>query len=448
RTLVGQEPSLAAFYQLDALRLTAAEEESLRHLQPRSVQDFPSLFGIAFRALRSLTLRSRIKVTNDASELDQVEDSLPAPAAQSADQPSANLRFREWLERKDRLVYEEDIYRCWQRYQDAAEQLGEERGYLASLLFGEPKDNYDKALNELGSEIAFSLYNRWQREAQENLGALIQYLTQQEETIDANQIAKDQVTLMDILRDARFIPLMQEHCRQLKQFDVVYEKLLAQLVRFVSELSDRKKLSAAFVEGLLEEAGLPQGESREAFSRWLMSVKRAAGFRDFLHTAEQWKKQQHPRLSTVAFVVASYVFDKLLPEFFQAQREQKSFSGHFQPVSIGRRKDFWNQLQQATIDLRIQEVLNQAKPAGLFQPQALLARFFSDFQERDSDLTSANPRRFPGFSTTISKQRERQLPTAGLLTGTAKVNGQKVGVFISNHAFQAGAFDMASAERL
>src|SRR5690606_27342961 len=119
RTLVGQEPSLAAFYQLDALRLTAAEDESRRHLQPRSVQDFPSLFGIAFRALRSLTLRSRIKVANDASELDQVEDSLPAPAAQSADQPGTNLRFREWLERKDRLVYEEDIYRCWQRYQDA-----------------------------------------------------------------------------------------------------------------------------------------------------------------------------------------------------------------------------------------------------------------------------------------------------------------------------------------
>ena len=448
RTLVGQEPSLATFYQLDALRLTAAEGDNLRHLQPRSVQDFPSLFGIAFRALRSLTLRSRIKVAQDTQEQHLDEEFLPVQAEQNIGESLTAQRFREWLERKDRLVYEEDLYRCWQRYLDAAEQLDEERGYLASLLFGEPKDNYDKALNELGAEIAFSLYNRWQRDVQENLRALIQYLSQQEENIDASQIVRDQVTLMDILRDARFSPLILEHCRQLKQFDVVYEKLLAQLVRFVSELSDRKKLSAAFVEGLLDEAGLPQGEAREAFSRWLASVKRAAGFRDFLHTAEQWKKQQHPRLSTVAFVVASYVFDKLLPEFFLAQRDQKTFSGHFQPVSIGRRKDFWNQLQQATIDLRIQEVLNQAKPAGLFQPQELLARFFSDFQEQDSELTSANPRRFPGFGSTLSKQRERQLPTAGLLTGTAKVNGQKVGVFISNHAFQAGAFDMASAERL
>src|SRR5690606_4987456 len=319
--------------------LGAEDKTGLRQLQPRSVQNYPSLFDMAFRVLRSLTLRSRIKVANDTSALEQGEEVLPTMAVQSTGQSSVNLRFREWLERKDRLVYEEDLYRCWQRYQDAAEQLGEERGYLASLLFGEPKDNYDKALNELGAEIAFSLYNRWQREAQENLSALIQYLNHQEDTIDAGQIANDQVTLMDILRDAKFIPLMLGHCHQLKQFDVVYEKLLAQLVRFVSELSDRKKLSAAFVEGLLDEAGLPQGEAREAFSRWLASVKRAAGFRDFLHTAEQWKKQQHPRLSTVAFVVASYVFDKLLPEFFLAQRDQKTFSGHFQPVSIGRRKD-------------------------------------------------------------------------------------------------------------
>ena len=448
RSLVAQEPALAAFYQQGAMGLGAEDKTGLRRLQPRSVQNYPSLFDMAFRVLRSLTLRSRIKVANDTSALEQGEEVLPTMAVQSTGQSSVNLRFREWLERKDRLVYEEDLYRCWQRYQDAAEQLGEERGYLASLLFGEPKDNYDKALNELGAEIAFSLYNRWQREAQENLSALIQYLNHQEDTIDAGQIANDQVTLMDILRDAKFIPLMLEHCHQLKQFDVVYEKLLAQLVRFVSELSDRKKLSAAFVEGLLNEAGLPEGEAREAFSRWLASVKRAGGFRDFLHTAEQWKKQQHPRLSTVAFVVASYVFDKLLPEFFQAQRENKTFSGHFQPVSIGRRKDFWNQLQQATIDLRIQEVLNQAKPAGLFQPQDLLERFFCDFQERDAELTTANPRRFPGFGTTVRKQREMQLPTSGLLTGIAKVNGQAVGVFVSNHAFQAGAFDMASAERL
>ena len=84
--------------------------------------------------------------------------------------------------------------------------------------------------------------------------------------------------------------------------------------------------------------------------------------------------------------------------------------------------------------------------------QVFIDRFFDDFEELDNDLISSDPCAFPGFRISIEKALKAHLPPCGIVTGVGSFNDGagdpvRTGVVISNVDFQAGAFDMASAEK-
>ena len=64
---------------------------------------------------------------------------------------------------------------------------------------------------------------------------------------------------------------------------------------------------------------------------------------------------------------------------------------------------------------------------------------------------TSNPVSFPGFRISIEKALSNGITPCGVVTGIGKLksgNKQQVGVVISNMLFQAGAFDMAGAQKL
>lgn len=420
-------------------------------------QGFPSLIDSAAKLQKSVLLRSRL-TTATIAELSK--KTMPQIAADdSEDERLAVIldeRFEQWLDGKDRLIYEDALLRVWKRFQDSQEHRGEKRSYMAALLFGDPENEYEKSFNELSYAFCFSLYNRWQGDAVHHLNALINILQKDNTAESADQYAEDQLTVVHVLRDPLFRPVIIRYCHQLIQLDQLYEVILTRMMDIVTELAEFAKLSKELMNRLLDEAGIT-GEQRTDFLKWLVQARDSGGLSGYMQSAEHWKRSQHSRMSEVLFVVVSYFFDRLYPDYQLSLSDKKPFSGQFTPVSIGRRKDFWNRLVQAEKDLRIQAVLNDVKPTARYQPEDIVEKFFSEFRELDAELTTANPRSFPGFGEAAQKQALLSGKASGVITGTAKFThsspeigdtiSAEIGVLVSNHGFQAGAFDMSSAER-
>jgi acetyl/propionyl-CoA carboxylase alpha subunit/acetyl-CoA carboxylase beta subunit len=82
----------------------------------------------------------------------------------------------------------------------------------------------------------------------------------------------------------------------------------------------------------------------------------------------------------------------------------------------------------------------------------VLNAFFSKFEEINSDLMTSDPVRFPGFRQSIERALEQNIPPVGVLTGFADFKygdvSSRIGLVVSNTRFQAGAFDMASGEKV
>ena len=104
----------------------------------------------------------------------------------------------------------------------------------------------------------------------------------------------------------------------------------------------------------------------------------------------------------------------------------------------------------------MQGVLRKIKANNKFGYQDIIDRYFDQWENRYDDLLSSDPCSFPGFRLSIESALNNDLPPCGVVTGigTLKETNEgaianpRVGVVISNVQFQAGAFDMASAEKV
>jgi len=102
----------------------------------------------------------------------------------------------------------------------------------------------------------------------------------------------------------------------------------------------------------------------------------------------------------------------------------------------------------------VQRVLTSYKRQKLSTVEAFTSTLFAEFDETNANRMTANPVSFPGFRQSIEKALNNDITPCGVVTGTGQIkidkegNTTKVGALISNVAFQAGAFDMAGAEKL
>lgn len=286
--------------------------------------------------------------------------------------------------------------------------------------------------------------------------ALAPYIQFKQENIQ--NPAHPDITILDaILHDELRNDFIQV-CQNMLVFGELYDHIIHNLPTVAKEANEDRALSRDSVRSLLltSLAQATEGDSytpqeRESFDHWLNYFSHSNQRGKFLKSVEEWKKLAFPQLSETLFVIITFFFEKLLHEYQEAEQEGKNYNGRINPVSIGRRKDFWNRLTMAYHDLLIQRVLEEIKREKKTSAPALIEKFFTDFEEINSNLLSSDPVNFPGFRSSIEQALNKEITPCGVITGFGNlcIEGEekRVGALVSNLDFQAGAFDMASAEK-
>ena len=268
-------------------------------------------------------------------------------------------------------------------------------------------------------------------------------------------------TVLDILLEDDLREDFIEECRNFLLFDGVYDRIIDSLDSIAEEAERTRSLSKATLSELVRSAfetaagAVAEDESADAlrtrFFDWFLRIDGTRGASDFLRAVEEWKKSAFAHLSDTLFVVVTFLFEKLLVSWLNAEWDGKRYDERISPRNIGRKKDFWNRLTIAYRDLQIQNALQGFKKRRATGSAAFVEAFFTDFEELFPDLLSSDPCEFPGLRLSIEAALARETTPCGVITGVGTfedgAGGLRVGTVISNADFQAGAFDMASAEK-
>ena len=585
KRFVAENPYILDHYKRSLLRYLDPSER-LRKVQAsaglkltRNPTEYLNVFGVAYRYLRYLRVRWRIKATTTRAYGRLAEQELPRGELDARTDRERRQTFLSWLQDPDKVIYDDTVARAWKNYvekarraSDAKEAVNAARGRFAQFFLGEPQKNFEDARTGLVATVGMYLYNRWKIDAAGNFRALKgftenvadarhlfgvaelaeprgliaalrgdaelglalrqrfshegmklfgdvgdksdaylreqlatelnvamtegalagdlrsqtalspttrQAVNGQSSTIVANRlIIEDRfptafehvqaggdppladMTVLDVVLHDELRDDFAKECENLLLFDAVYDHIVANLASIAREAESSRALSRESLKGLIEaalaQAGNGSGEDataclRSQFFDWYQRTSAQPRSARFFRAVEEWKKNASSHISDTLFVVVTFLFERLLTSYLQAEWDGRRYDGRIAPRSIGRRKDFWNRLIQAYRDLLIRDVLQGYKRRNVTGFEAFIARFFDDFEERDADLISSDPHRFPGLRVSIEGAIQKGTPPCGVVTGIGRFkNGQdglRAGVVISNTAFKAGAFDMASAEK-
>jgi len=536
--------------------------------------EYLNVFGVAYRYLRYLKVRQRIKATTTQQYGRLADQELPRGELDRRADLERRQTFLKWLQDPDKVVYDDALSKAWKNYREKKQAVHDERGRIAQLLFGEPKKNYEEARSGLLGAVGVFLYNRWKAGAVGNLRALRDLLerpAEMQQILRVSDLPDPRALVAALREDSAILPLLRDcfshegkkllsdsgveeksdlyletqltaelnlvisgsslaaalkldseepsiivsnrnvlstrfpslinvaqqarapvpfsdmtvldilladelrlefiiECENLLLFDSVYDQIIANLDSIAEEAQAGQSLSKESLAGLIDTTlalaaqgitlgsvavDLPAEERiaalREQVIDWYLRIIRLPRGTEFFRSVEEWKKVSFPYLSDALFVVVTHIFESLLLSYVQSEREGKAYQGKIAPKNIGRRKDFWNRLNMAYRDLLLQNVLRDVKNQRKTGYKQFVKTFFTDFEEKYADLLSSDPRSFPGFRISIEQALTSEIPPCGIIAGIGKFKGKngdlRVGTLISNTSFQAGSFDMASAEK-
>ena len=422
-----------------------------------------NVFGITYRYLRYLSLRSRISSTVSANF--SRSTSLATPKGDLSQRVKEELEhaFKNWQENPLLIRYDDELSKSYKTYINRQEHSSDQRGKLSKLIFGDPAENLKKAKSELYLSYCFHLHNLWKAGSQNNFLALLQYLSS--ENIKSTEKDPNEMTVLDVISADEFREGMLRECKNFIIFDQVYDQIITDLRPIAKEAKETNTISRQSVGDLLESAlhsaaaklgnMLKEDEAsdfelKKQFYAWLKILLNNSQMSDFIRPVQEWKKIQYPRISEPLFAIVTFMFEHLLVEYYRAESEGVNFNGKIKLRNIGM-KDFWNRLNTAYTDLLITDILINDKRSKNTRFESFKGEFLSDFHELDPDLMTADPVNFPGFRISIEQALSKGIKPCGTITGIAKLKDCKentnIGVIISNLDFQAGAFDMASAQK-
>ncbi|GAB1263932.1 ATP-binding protein [Aurantivibrio infirmus] len=470
---VDKTPDLIQHYQrnLDRYLHPTEYNQALEKNSPitlvRSPTNQPSVFGLCYRYMRYLRLRGRIHSisANEYGRLSKL--TLPKGDLQDRLTLEQAKLFTAWIDNPDKIIYDDVLAKAWKNFISKRDDIDAERNKVTRFLLGEPKENFEKAKQALLFNLSFSLYNRWKVSAPHNFNELIKLLADEEKTPSTSVWpALSEMTVLDTVLHKELREDFILQCKNVLIFDALYNNVVTNLPSIAKEAMETKGLSKASVGKLLESSLITaikfndtsKANSNEAdksklqFESWLQFLASQRNRGELLVKVEEWKGIGFPQMNDSLFVILTYFFESLLPEYY-ASESGSTFKGAINPARIGRRKDFWNRLIMGYRDLLIQRLLTEVKKQVKMSPDDIINHYFSKFVELDADKASSNPVNFPGFRQAIETAIEKKMRPCGLVTGFAEYKmgdsktKKRVGVAVSNVAFQAGAFDMASAEK-
>ena len=181
---VAENPYILDHYRQSLLRYLESQREegdatprpSIAFVGSKNPTEYLNVFGIAFRYLRYLRVRKRIKATSTKQYGRLAHQEMPSGELHIRADRERRQTFLYWLQDPDKVVYDDSLAKAWRNYLDKRQAVNDERGRIAQMIFGEPKQNYENARNTVISSFGAFLYNRWKREAAGNLAALKDYL--------------------------------------------------------------------------------------------------------------------------------------------------------------------------------------------------------------------------------------------------------------------------------
>ncbi|MCZ6557268.1 MAG: ATP-grasp domain-containing protein [SAR324 cluster bacterium] len=418
-----------------------------------------NVFGSVYRFHRYLKLRTRLQSQSILrySRLDTFD--IPEGELQGRMEREREERFRRWVERPLEIRYDETLTKRYKRLLDTERSLGQDRYRITSFFLGTPEKNFQEAGEELIMDVGLYLYNFWKVDTRENLVKLLDFLDKQPAT---GEVPPESATLLDVLGHEMVRREFPGEVKNLVLFDLIYDKLIENLPLIATMLKDTNEITLQSMEDLLDKVIMEARGSFESFFTegfegiadffgWLERLISRRDAEQLMRQVSEWKRLAHPRLSEPLFGILSYYFSNLLPSYYAARRGEKAFDGKINPRHIGI-KDFWNRLNHAYSDLLIQNLLAERKRTTPIAPQQVVDHVFTNFESLNDDLMSADPVHFPGYRQSIERALEQNIPPVGVLTGLADFEydgvASRVGVVVSNTLFQAGAFDMASGEKV
>lgn len=428
------------------------------------------------RDLRWQTLRSRLSFQEPHYEQGEASERIhiqiqPRDASKRVDQALSQDNqnsdlFEQWLTRSQPLRYHKVLDRLWSKVQADTLVSSEQSGRIGQSI----DDQQFQKIEALSLSLAIEFFHQWQGQLSCYLDQYKRYLDQAaSQTLfefmadrQAESGKASSLSLTDFVSVREIQELVLHHLELLKLLDVSYNKFLSEICSVAWEYSLKQTLSVETVQKLLRSAQIiaaEQGIDRERaqrFLNWLHHLEEQDLLKNLVTRMNDWKQRQFPQTDAVLFVVSGYFISTLLTRLYWHQVRGIPFSGAFQPRHIGRQKNFWHRLTQASRNVRIQQVLNETKAQRLISPQAWIDLMFESFQPLDQALVTKDPKVFPGFAKRINQALDNSGTPCGLLTGVGALKSQtkspnaksQVGLFVSNSDFQAGAFDMASAEKL
>ena len=491
KIFVRDEPAVFEHYRLNTRRYVDPSRSlsALEAVAPLSRLQSPAeqvnVFGVAFRYLRYLGLRRRLTSTTVSSYGRLAAAEVPAGGARARRERQRRASFERWLENPLAVRYEDVLSRTYKRYAAARKALSEGRGRLASFLLGSREYHFNRARAELLLEFGFHLYNQWKDAAEDDFGRLLEVMR----AVEAEEVAEAGVeadaaaasdpadlTVLDVILQSQLLQLFRRECENFICFDRLYDHIFLHLRSIASEAREENVIARESVHQLLRHslnaalgeltAGLEAEEAQEAdarlrrqFRSWLRHFSRHPRRGRLLKSVAEWKRLQMPRISEPLFGLVTFLFERLLPNFYEDEEGIRAYDGRISPRNIGI-KDFWNRLDAAYRDLLLEDVLAEQKRKTPRRPQAILDRFFFDVQEIEPDRMTADPVGFPGLRVSIERALEQGVTPCGTVAALARIRtgvagdaeaggagANRVGVLVSNLAFQAGSFDMASAEK-
>jgi len=451
----------------DSLR--RVEDASNLHLANSPTASF-NVFGITFRYLRYLTIRKRIHSISVENYGRLAEQEVPKGDLSIRLDEDRRSKFKLWFDDPDRIIYNDDLLDSWKNFLSKRSEAEDDRGAIARFILGEPKENYEKAKADLFFNLSTYLYNRWKTDAQSNFHTLIHYLGNDVSFVSKTVFPENKkITILDIVLHEELRGDFVIECQNILIFDYIYDDVTRSLVSISKEANESKSIKRESVGALLDKGlqtaiksfeksrrktdaqkGYNQEGLSKQFNTWLKYFTSHSNRGVLLSTVEEWKSIGYPQLSDTLFVIITFFFENLLPEFYKTE-DGGRYKGVINPARIGRRKDFWNRLTMAYHDLLIQSTLRTEKQKALTSVEGFLSRFVENFTELNGNVISGNPVDFPGFRISLEEALDKGVIPCGSVTGVGDfklgVSSRRVGLLISNVAFQAGAFDMASAEK-
>lgn len=421
-----------------------------------------NVFGTVYRFHRYLKMRRRLTSQTSVRYGRMSSPKLPSGELQDRMEKERLSRLHRWIEGPLEIRYDEGLSKRYKRFLDTKKSQGTERNRLATFFIGTPEENHQKAVQELATELGLNLYNYWKVDSRENLVNLLEYL-QKQKPLKTSPTLED-ANILQALTIESVAEVFPEVVQNLVLFDLLYDRLVENLPTIAAELKDTNHITQDTLQSLLDTAfneaaaSLPsllaendKAQAHPEFFHWLEDLISRRDVEKLMRQVSEWKRLAFPRLSEPLFGLLTYFYTHLLPSFYEAVRGEKVFEGKINPRNIGI-KDFWNRLNRSYQDLLIQNLLNGYKRAKAITPDNVISTLFTDFNEMDGDLMTSDPVRFPGFRQSIERAVQNKIPAAGVITGIAQFEHEDIksqmGLVVSNTQFQAGAFDMASGEKV